>query len=439
VGTIGTMWEATSPSYLSDPSLLPAPHTTTTEERSDFQDKVEEEVSLPRNEPDQMERIKPRERQVTTPRRVDYPNSQRGMAISYVKEAVQKVSPSVIRIDTETHLHEDVGNQPSQGWLQEGQGSGVIFSSQGLILTNAHVVDDTTKVTVTLADGRIFRAEVTGSDEVTDIAVLRILLDGDTAEDFPVAEFGDSDDLEVGQVVVALGSPGGLDMTATMGIVSGLRRSPADVGLAHKKVDYIQTDAALNPGNSGGPLVDVESCRIVGINACIRSNMEGTSFSIPINKVQEILSDLSAGKLVRHSYIGASMADCTPHWARKLNGNKALDLQIPEVHGALVSKVHSDSPAAAGGLKMNDVIVDIAGTKISCSDDASRFIDRSPIGKDLVVTVIRDGSTVNICVRPVDLATRLREIRVQRQKRRPRKLFEDILPLQILLDPRYNQ
>jgi S1-C subfamily serine protease len=165
----------------------------------------------------------------------------------------------VLRIDTETHLKEEDGVKLSPGWLQEGQGSGVIFSSEGLVLTNAHVVDDTAKVSVTLADGRTFRAQVTGSDEVTDIAVLKILTDGDAIEKFPVAEFGDSDDLEVGQFVVALGSPGGLDMTATMGIVSGLRRSPSDVGLSHKKVDYIQTDAALNPGNSGGPLVDVEN------------------------------------------------------------------------------------------------------------------------------------------------------------------------------------
>lgn len=441
VGTIGTMWESTSTRYFEDPAILPSPRISMLEEDSAFEqgsgllDSSEELPSDPR------ETIAPRERHFTASRRLDFPNPQRGMAMAYVKEAVQRVSPSVLRIDTETHLQHD-DNKP--GWLQEGQGSGVIFSSKGLILTNAHVVDGTSKVTVTLSDGRVFHAEVTGSDEVTDIAVLRILPDGgDVLEDFAVADFGDSDDLEVGQFVVALGSPGGLDMTATMGIVSGLRRSPADVGLSHKKVDYIQTDAALNPGNSGGPLVDVESGCIVGINACIRSNMEGTSFSIPINKVQEILHDLSTGVPVHHSYIGASMADCTPTWARKLNNNnKDMGWKIPEVHGALVSKVHPDSPAAAAGLQMNDVIVDVAGTKITSSDDASRFIDRAPVGKDLTVAVIRDGNTVNLRVRPVDLATRLREVRAERQRqqrRRPRKLFEDVLPLQNFLDPQYNQ
>ena len=425
IGTIGTLWEVTN--LYTEGLPRPAPRISMMEDS--FDDDIDDDITISPDESiEEVETIKPRERQVTT-RRVD---SQRASAMSFVKDAVQKVSPSVLRIDTETHLREDDGNNLAPGWLQEGQGSGVIFSSQGLILTNAHVVDETTKVSVTLADGRIFQAEVTGSDEVTDIAVLKILPEGDALEIFPVAEFGDSDDLEVGQFVVALGSPGGLDMTATMGIVSGLRRSPADVGLAHKKVDYIQTDAALNPGNSGGPLVDVESGCVIGINACIRSNMEGTSFSIPINKVQEILPDLSAGRPVRHSYIGAAMADCTPNWARQLNSNNEMGLKIPEVHGAVVSKVFPDSPASAGGLQMNDVIIDIGGTKITSSDDASRCVDRAPVGKDLIVLAIRDGSPINVRVRPVDLATRLKAMRVerQRQKRRPRNLFDEIMPLQ---------
>lgn len=422
VGTIGTLWEATSPAYLD-----PVPPLTPKIAR--FEDAVDDDMNLPSDDSaGELENLKPRERHVTT-RRVD---SNRALAISYVKDAVQKVSPSVLRIDTETHLNEADGVRLSPGWLQEGQGSGVIFASNGLVLTNAHVVDDTTKVTVTLADGRVFRAEVTGSDEVTDIAVLKILTDGDAIENFPVAEFGDSDDLEVGQFVVALGSPGGLDMTATMGIVSGLRRSPSDVGLSHKKVDYIQTDAALNPGNSGGPLVDVESGSVIGINACIRSNMEGTSFSIPINKVQEIIADLSAGRPIHHSYIGAAMADCTPYWARQVNANNEIGRKIPEVHGALVSTVFPDSPAGAGGLQTHDVIIDIGGTKITSSEDASRCVDKAPVGKDLIVTAIRDGSPINVRIRPVDLATRLKAMRAdrQRQKRRPRKLLEELLPLQ---------
>jgi S1-C subfamily serine protease len=430
IGTMASLWELTLPTTYSESLLIrPTPQLSMMDEDTAPEEPavVDDDDEAPIDQVDN-ETPKPRERQVTT-RRID---SQRALAVSYVKEAVQKVSPSVLRIDTETHLR-DNDKSSSPGWLQEGQGSGVIFSADGLILTNAHVVDDTTKVTVTLSDGRVFQAVVTGSDEVTDIAVLKILPEGEALPDFPVGDFGDSDDLEVGQFVVALGSPGGLDMTATMGIVSGLRRSSADVGLSHKKVDYIQTDAALNPGNSGGPLVDVESGRIIGINACIRSNMEGTSFSIPINKVQEILPDLAAGRPIHHSYIGASMADCTPNWARQLNRNNEKRLQVPEVHGALVSKVHSNSPAANGGLQMNDVIVDIGGTKVVSSDDASRSIDRAPVGKDLILTVIRGGYPVNIRVRPIDLATRLKEMRAERQRghsRQPRKLLQELLPLQ---------
>ena len=425
VGFIGTLWEATSPVYL-ERAPCPPPRMAR------FDDPLDADLPDLRESNPEFESLKSRERRIAT-RQVD---SNRVLAISYVKEAVQKVSPSVLRIDTETHVNEADGERLSPGWLQEGQGSGVIFASQGLVLTNAHVVDETTRVTVTLADGRVFRAEVIGSDEVTDIAVIKILTDGETIENFPVAEFGDSDDLEVGQFVVALGSPGGLDMTATMGIVSGLRRSPSDVGVTHKKVDYIQTDAALNPGNSGGPLVDVESGSVIGINACIRSNMEGTSFSIPINKVQEIIADLSVGKPVHHSYIGAAMADCTPAWARQVNANNELGWKFPEVYGALVSTVFPDSPAGAGGLQMNDVIIEIGGTRITSSEDASRCVDQAPVGKDLIVTAIRDGSPVDVRIRPVDLATRLRAMRAdrQKQKRRPLKLLEEMLPLSAARD-----
>jgi S1-C subfamily serine protease len=166
-------------------------------------------------------------------------------------------------------------------FIQQGQGSGVIFCKEGLVLTNAHVVQGASRVTVTLTDGRRFRAEVKGADDIVDIAVLKILFESGNEsgqsnmqhQPLPVAEFGDSDELQVGQFVVAVGSPGGLDNTVTMGIISGLKRSSEVVGLMHKKVDFIQTDAAINPGNSGGPLVDVEKGKIIGINTCIRANM----------------------------------------------------------------------------------------------------------------------------------------------------------------------
>lgn len=318
---------------------------------------------------------------------------RQSMALSFVTEAVEKIGPSVLRIDTETHfpLEEAApgGLPPSAtGFVQQGQGSGLIFSKDGLVLTNAHVVEDATKVTVTLTDGRVYQAEVKGSDEIVDIAVLKILPDDDTVSgslpQLPVAELGDSDGLTVGQIVIAVGSPGGLDNTVTMGIISGLERSSTMVGIPHKKVDYIQTDAAINPGNSGGPLVDVETAKVVGINAAIRAHMEGTSFAIPINRVREIMYDLADGKEIHHGYLGISLATCSPEWARKNNAasfNGAVDVpRIPEVHGALVHKVFPRTPAEQGGLRPNDVILQVNGKKVQTSDDTRRLIDCAPVG-----------------------------------------------------------
>lgn len=317
-------------------------------------------------------------------------------ALSFIKEAVNKIGPSVLRIDTETHfLQEDVSPgglpPPAAGLVQQGQGSGLIFSKDGLVLTNAHVIEDATKVTVTLTDGRVYLAEVKGSDEIVDIAVLKILPDTEERRsprsnmvDLPVAELGDSDELNVGQIVIAVGSPGGLDNTVTMGIISGLKRSSTMVGMPHKKVDYIQTDAAINPGNSGGPLVDVETAKVVGINAAIRAHMEGTSFAIPINRVREIMYDLADGKQIHHGYLGISLATCSPDWARRNNAAVSKlesDLPyIPEVHGALVHKVFPRTPAEKGGLRQNDVILEVNGKSVQTSDDTRRLIDEAPVG-----------------------------------------------------------
>ena len=180
-------------------------------------------------------------------------DARRKMALSFITEAVDKVGPSVVRIDTETDMAasteegQAVPQSPTGGFVQQGQGSGLIISTDGLVLTNAHVVEHATRVSVTLTDGRVFSGQVTGSDEITDIACVR-LVNGQSPSAFsnlPVAELGDSDELQVGQLVIAVGSPGGLDNTVTMGIVSGLARSSAVVGIPHKKVDYIQTDAAV--------------------------------------------------------------------------------------------------------------------------------------------------------------------------------------------------
>lgn len=343
-------------------------------------------------------------------------NEKTKVALGFVTDVVKEVGPSVVRVDTETHLRDQSDSPQPPGYIQQGQGSGLIFSDKGFILTNAHVVEDATKVTVTLTDGRVFSCQVMGSDEIVDIAVLKII-GGDVAN-LPVANLGDSDKLSVGKIVIAVGSPGGLDNTVTMGIVSGLERSSTMVGIPHKKVDYIQTDAAINPGNSGGPLIDVESGQVIGINAAIRAHMEGTSFAIPINRVRDIMTDLAEGREIHHGYLGLGLATCTPDWAKQNNADAARDGSppIPEVYGAIVHKVFPRTPAENGGLKENDIILSIGEQKVKSAEDARRLIDLAPVGKDMPIKVLRGQREVVLTVKPVDLAGRLREMRKERQR-----------------------
>jgi S1-C subfamily serine protease len=212
------------------------------------------------------------------------------------------------------------------GYVQQGQGSGLIFLGKGFILTNAHVVEDANKVLVTLTDDWVFHCQVMGSDKIVDIAVLKMLNVNNGGPpiiaNLPVAELGDSDSLSVGKIVIAVGSPGGLDNTVTTGIVSGLEQSSTMVGIPHKKVAYIQTDAAINPGYSGGPLIDVERGK-----AAIRAHMEGTSFAIPIKRVRDIMADVSEGREIHHGHLGLGLATCTPDWARQNNADSSSGSQ----------------------------------------------------------------------------------------------------------------
>ena len=183
-------------------------------------------------------------------------------------------------------------------------------------------------------------------------------------------------------------------------------------------------------GNSGGPLVDVESGKVIGINAAIRAHMEGTSFSIPINRVREIMEDLAEGKQIHHGYLGLGLATCTPDWARQNNDNLDRDggTHIPEVDGALVTKVFPKTPAECGGLRANDVILAIDTGKVKSADDARRLIDAAAVNKDVSITVLRSQKQVTLVVKPVDLAARLREMRKEKQ----REIMQDRLRYQEL-------
>jgi len=377
-------------------------------------------------------------------------NDRRRMALSFISEVVEQVGPSVVRIDTESQVNKDrVGynynNNPLDStFVQQGQGSGLIFSSEGFILTNAHVVEGATKVKVTLTDGRVYSCIVTGTDDIVDIAVLKIVPDGGPPiTNLPVAELGDSDQLKVGKIVIAVGSPGGLDNTVTMGIVSGRERSSMMVGIPHKLVNYIQTDAAINPGNSGGPLIDVESGQVIGINAAIRAHMEGTSFAIPINRVRDIMHDLSNGKEIRHGYLGCQLTTCTPDWARENNakadvnapGDSSTANKIPEVYGALVHKIYGKSPVHLGGLKEQDIIQQIGSEPVKSASDASRLIDLALPGDNIPFTILRNGNAKIINVKPKDMSSTQREMQREKQRRLQdeKRRFQELGPFRSLL------
>lgn len=178
--------------------------------------------------------------------------------------------------------------------------------------------------------------------------------------------------------------------------------------------------------------MDVETGKVIGINAAIRAHMEGTSFSIPINRVREIMYDLADGKEVQHGYLGISLATCTPEWARLQNNLKApFDTsRIPEANGALIHRVFPRTPAEKGGLRENDLVLEIGGRPVESSDDARRLIDAAPVGQKLKMTVLRDQQRTTVVVEPVDLASRLREIRRERQQQylNERMRFQELTP-----------
>ena len=190
-------------------------------------------------------------------------------------------------------------------------GSGFIIDKSGLVLTNAHVVDQADKVTVRLKDGRTFEGKVQGIDEVTDLAVVKV----NAGKDLPVAALGSSNNVQVGDWAIAVGNPLGFDNTFTLGIVSTLKRSSAQVGISDKRLDFIQTDAAINPGNSGGPLLNAEG-EVIGINTAIRADAMGIGFAIPIDKAKVIAAQLQKNGKVAHPYLGVQMITLTPQLAR---------------------------------------------------------------------------------------------------------------------------
>ena len=256
-------------------------------------------------------------------------------------------------------------------------GSGVIVDSGGHVLTNHHVIRNASKVVVKLGDGREFEAQVLGSDPQTDLAVLKI-----PGDNLPAAELGDSDKIEVGEWVLAVGNPFGLEQTVTSGIISAKGR--ANVGIAEFE-DFIQTDAAVNPGNSGGPLVSMDG-KVIGITSAIASNTggyQGIGFAIPANMARVVMDEIISQGKVRRGWLGIYMVDLTQQLAK--------DLGIPYVRGVYVDQVVPESPAAKAGLREDDIITKANGAELTSSAQLRNVIATTGIGKTITMTYSRDG------------------------------------------------
>jgi serine protease Do len=263
-----------------------------------------------------------------------------------------------------------------------GLGSGVIVSSDGYIITNSHVVKDADEIKVTLSDKKEYTGKVIGSDQKTEIAVVQI-----EAKNLPTVSWGNSDKLQVGEVVLAVGNPYGLNQTVTMGIVSALGR--ANVGIADYE-DFIQTDAAINPGNSGGALVNVKG-ELVGINTAIYSTSggyQGIGFAIPSNMVKTVMESLiKTGKVVR-GWLGVSIQKVTPELAKQFN--------LKDEVGALVGDVVEDSPADKAGLQRGDIILEYNGKKIEEPNMLRNMVGNTVPGEKHTLKVLRDGNVRSV-------------------------------------------
>lgn len=281
---------------------------------------------------------------------------------------------------------------PQAPRTQQGMGSGVIISTDGYILTNNHVVEGADEVTITMADRKEYKGRIVGRDPQTDLAVIKI----DAKEAFPASNLGDSDNLKVGDWVVAIGNPFGLDHTVTAGIVSAKGRvigaGPYD--------NFIQTDASINPGNSGGPLLNMRG-EVVGINTAIIPQGQGIGFAIPVNTIKPLIPQLETKGSVTRGFLGVNIQSITPALAKSLN--------LPDQKGALVADVSDNTPAAKAGIRRGDVIVSFNGQEVVDSQSLPTIVAATPVDQQATVTVIRNGERLQFPVKIAELPSQRAE------------------------------
>ena len=330
---------------------------------------------------------------------------------SFVSAAVRRAGPAVVTIDTERTvlvpgrqsvgspfmdplLRQFFGLPPAGGATpptqrtERGQGSGFLYDPSGLLITNAHVVQGSTRVVVGLPDGRRANGRVVGVDPVTDLAVVKL----EAAGPWPVVGLGNSDALQVGDWVIAVGNPFGLDQTVTLGIVSSLNRNAAALGITDKRLELIQTDAAINPGNSGGPLLNADG-DVIGINTLVHSGPgAGLGFAIPINRARQIAQQLVTKGSVSHAMIGVGM-------------EPARDSSGAIVAGAQVRTVMPSGPAAQAGLQPGDRITAVDGVAVHSPSQLTQLVERSGVGRPMALRVDRQGQMLMLQVTPVELSS----------------------------------
>jgi len=305
-----------------------------------------------------------------------------------VIRVVERIGPAVVSVGLAMRAPEQLKRRgiPEIG----GVGSGVIITPDGYILTNSHVVQSAEKIEVRLQDGRNFPARIIGNDPHSDLAVLSILESG-----LPTAELGDSAKLQVGQLVVAVGNPLGFQTTVTAGVISALGRTlRTQTGRLIENV--IQTDAALNPGNSGGPLVDSRG-HVIGVNTAIIAGSQGICFSMPINTVKWVAAQLIREGRVRRAYLGISGQTVS------LDRRLIVQYRLKSSTGVLVTEVQPNSAAAVTGLRPGDIIIKVGDTSIASLDDLQLSLSRHQIGVPLTIHAIRNRERISLEARPTEL------------------------------------
>jgi S1-C subfamily serine protease len=306
-----------------------------------------------------------------------------------VMHAADTIGPAVVKVDVTRRAAPPARGRrpPGSETPDTGGGSGFVFTPDGLVLTNSHVVDGAARISVTVPDGRDYGADLVGDDPETDLAVLKI-----SAPDLAAARFGDSSRLRPGQLVIAVGNPYGLHHTVTAGVVSAMGRSlRARSGRLMDNI--IQTDAALNPGNSGGPLVTAYG-KVVGVNTAMIMGGQGLSFAVPINTAQLVVPQLLRQGRVRRSYIGIGVQD-VPLLRRVVRF-----FGLEATSGVLVVSVEPHSPAEQAGVRDGDILVAFDGAPVAGADDLHRLLTEERIGRAHPVAIIRGTERLQLALTP---------------------------------------